>query len=78
MKIIMSSSDEKHTVRIPTRVIINHLSAIFVFKKYVKSSHVTSKQISKLLRQFNRFRRKHKDFKFIELESGQDSITIIL
>ena len=78
MKIIISSSDEKCTVRVPTRVIINHLSAIFVFKKYVKSSHVTPKQISKLLRQFNRFRRTHRDFKFIEVESGNDNITIIL
>lgn len=82
MKIIINSSDESKEVKIPGRLILNSVTATVAPKLISKNAGseftLTGKQLRPLIREINRFRKKHKDWVLVEVEDGHSGERVVI
>lgn len=84
MKIIINSSDENKEIKIkiPGRLIFNSVTAAVAPKLISKEEGpeftLTGKQLRLLVREINRFRRKHKDWVLVEVEDGETGERVVI
>ncbi len=79
MKILVKEH-EGHTIRLvfPSGLVLNSLSASFL-PKYLEEQgiHITREQALMFIKELNRFRKKHKDWKLAEVRSADGDIVDI-
>lgn len=81
MKIVIKDADTNLNLRLPSRLILNSITAALaprIINKKIKESTdndfkqpITSSQLRTLIREINRYRRKHRDWVLIEV--GEES-----
>ena len=78
MKISIKSDDLKLTLRLPTGLILNRLTAGIVCRKLKKEGiHLTRKQTVLFIKELKRYKKKHRDWNLVELEgSDEDSVIV--
>lgn len=72
MKIIIKDSDTNLNLTFPSRIVLNKITAALATKMINKKAGeeippVTSGQLRALIREINRYRKKHKDWVLIEV-----------
>ncbi|MBD5103901.1 MAG: hypothetical protein HDT47_03445 [Ruminococcaceae bacterium] len=87
MKIIIKGYDTNMNLTLPSRLILNGLTATLApkwinkkingFKKNSEIS-ITGSQLRTLIREINRYRRKHKDWVLVEVEEGENGDRVII
>lgn len=87
MKIIIKDSDTNRNITLPSRLILNSLTATLAPKlinKKIKGGKnnskisVTGSQLRRLIREINRYRRKHKDWVLVEVEEGTTGDSVVI
>lgn len=87
MKIIIKDSDTNRNITLPSRLILNSLTATLAPKlinKKIKGRGndtklcVKGSQLRRLIREINRYRRKHKDWVLVEVEEGANGDKVII
>lgn len=87
MKIIIKDSDTNRNITLPSRLILNSLTATLAPKwinKKIKGSGndtklcVKGSQLRRLIREINRYRRKHKDWVLVEVEEGATGDRVVI
>lgn len=78
MKISIKSDDLKLTLRLPTGLILNRLTAGIVCRKLKKEGiHLTRKQIVLFIKELKKYKKKHRDWNLVEVEeSDEDSVIV--
>lgn len=87
MKIIIKNSDTNMNLTLPSRLILNSLAATLASKwinKKINGSGndvklcVKGNQLRKLIREINRYRRKHKDWVLVEVEEETTGDKVVI
>ena len=87
MKIIIKDADTNLNLRLPSRLILNSITAALaprIINKKIKESAddfkrpVTSSQLRALIREINRYRRKHRDWVLIEVEEESKGERVVI
>lgn len=82
MKIIVKDSDTNLNLKIPSGMILNTITATILPKALNKKSggefKLTGKQLRPLVREINRFRKKHKDWVLVEVEEDSTGERVII
>lgn len=87
MKIIIKDSDTNRNITLPSRLILNSLTATLaprLINKKVNSGKdeckpkITGSQLRVLIREINRYRRKHKDWVLVEVEERATGDKVII
>lgn len=78
MKISIKSDDLKLTLRLPTGLILNRLTAGIVCRKLKKEGiHLTRKQTVLFIKELKKYKKKHHDWNLVEVsENDTNSIVI--
>ena len=78
MKISIKSDDLKLTLRLPTGLILNRLTAGIVCRKLKKEGiHLTRKQTVLFIKKLKKYKKKHRDWNLVEVsENDTNSIVI--
>ena len=78
MKISIKSDDLKLTLRLPTGLILNRLTAGIVCRKLKKEGiHLTRKQTVLFIKELKKYKKKHRDWNLVEAsENDTNSIVI--
>lgn len=78
MKIFIKSDDLKLTLRLPTGLILNRLTAGIVCRKLKKEGiHLTRKQTVLFIKELKKYKKKHRDWNLVEVsENDTNSIVI--
>lgn len=78
MKISIKSDDLKFTLRLPTGLILNRLTAGIVCRKLKKEGiHLTRKQTVLFIKELKKYKKKHRDWNLVEAsENDTNSIVI--
>lgn len=78
MKISIKSDDLKLTLRLPTGLILNRLTAGIVCRKLKKEGiYLTRKQTVLFIKELKKYKKKHRDWNLVEVtESGTNSVII--
>ena len=78
MKISINSDDLKFTLRLPTGLILNRLTAGIVCRKLKKEGiHLTRKQTVLFIKELKKYKKKHRDWNLVEAsENDTNSIVI--
>ncbi len=78
MKISIKSDDLKLTLRLPTGLILNRLTAGIVCRKLKKEGiHLTRKQTVLFIKELKKYKKKHRDWNLVEIsENDTNSIVI--
>lgn len=78
MKISIKSDDLKLTLRLPTGLILNRLTAGIVCRKLKKEGiHLTRKQTVLFIKELKKYKKKHRDWNLVEVsENDTNSIVI--
>ena len=89
MKIAIKSDTKSLTIRIPSFLLFNPITATLCGSRIIRSImkddkneddiRITAKDARKLFREINRVRRKHKDWYIVDVEDGEgESVKIKL
>ena len=89
MKIAIKSDAKSLTIRIPSFLLFNPITATLCGSRIIRSImkddkneddiRITAKDARKLFREINRVRRKHKDWYIVDVEDGEgESVKIKL
>lgn len=85
MRIIIKDSDTKLNIRLPSRLLLNGITAklapkIINKKIEVKggNSSVTSSQLKNLIREINKYRRRHRDWILVEVDEPSTGSKVII
>jgi hypothetical protein len=87
MKIIVKDSDMNLKIILPSRLVLNSLTAYlaphFINRKTGADkngsvSEITGKQLRLIFREINRYRRKHRDWVLLEAESGSSGEKVMI
>lgn len=85
MRIIVKDSDTNLNIRIPSRLLLNGITAKFAPKTINKkiedkggNFHVTSDQLKILIREINKYRHKHKDWVLVEVDEPSTGDRVII
>lgn len=87
MKIIIKNSDTNLNLTLPSRLILNSLTATLAPKlinkkinggKNNSGIYLKGSQLRRLIREINRYRRKHKDWALVEVEEGENGDRVII
>ena len=77
---ILVKEHEGHTIRLmlPSGLVLNSLTASFL-PKYLEEQgiHITREQARVFVKELNRFRKRHKDWKLAEVKSADGDIVEI-
>lgn len=78
MKISIKSDDLKLTLRLPTGLILNRLTAGIVCRKLKKEGiYLTRKQTVLFIKELKKYKKKHRDWNLVEVsENDTNSIVI--
>lgn len=78
MKISIKSDDLKLTLRLPSGLILNRLTAGIVCRKLKKEGiHLTRKQTVLFIKELKKYKKKHRDWNLVEVsENDTNSIVI--
>lgn len=78
MKIFIKSDDLKLTLRLPTGLILNRLTAGIVCRKLKKEGiYLTRKQTVLFIKELKKYKKKHRDWNLVEVsENDTNSIVI--
>lgn len=78
MKISIKSDDLKLTLRLPTGLILNRLTAGIVCRKLKKEGiYLTRKQTVLFIKELKKYKKKHRDWNLVEIsENDTNSIVI--
>ena len=78
MKISIKSDDLKLTLRLPTGLILNRLTAGIVCRKLKKEGiHLTRKQTVLFIKELKKYKKTHRDWNLVEIsENDTDSVII--
>lgn len=78
MKISIKSDNLKLTLRLPTGLILNRLTAGIVCRKLKKEGiHLTRKQTVLFIKELKKYKKKHRDWNLVEIsENDTNSIVI--
>lgn len=83
MKIIIKDSDTNLNLTFPSRIVLNKITASLAPKIINKKAGeeippVTSGQLRALIREINKFRKKHKDWVLIEVNEASTGEQVII
>lgn len=85
MRIIVKDSDTNLNIKLPSRLILNGITAAFASKIINKkiedkggNSPVTSSQLRNLIREINKYRRKHRDWILVEVDEPSTGSRVII
>lgn len=82
MKIIINGSDESTEIKIPGRLILNSITATvapkLISKKAEPGFSLTGKQLRPLIREINKFRKKHRDWVLVEVVDGDSGEKVVI
>ena len=77
---ILVKEHEGHTIRLvfPSGLVLNSVSANFL-QKYLEEQgiHITREQARAFIKELNRFRKTHKDWKLVEVQGADGDIVDI-
>jgi replication-associated recombination protein RarA len=78
MKISIKWDDTKLTLRFPTSLVLNRLTAGIVRKQLKKEGiHLTRKQTVLFIKELKRYKKTHRDWNLVEVEgSDEDSVIV--
>ena len=78
MKLSIKSDNLKLTLRLPTGLILNRLTAGIVCRKLKKEGiHLTRKQTVLFIKELKKYKKKHRDWNLVEIsENDTNSIVI--
>ena len=78
MKISIKSDDLKLTLRLPTGLILNRLTAGIVCRKLKKEGiHLTRKQTVLFIKELKKYKKKHRDWNLVEISENDTNSVII-
>ena len=78
MKISIKNDDLKLTLRLPTGLILNRLTAGIVCRKLKKEGiHLTRKQTVLFIKELKRYKKKHRDWNLVEISENDTNSVII-
>ena len=78
MKIFIKSDDLKLTLRLPTGLILNRLTAGIVCRKLKKEGiHLTRKQTVLFIKELKKYKKKHRDWNLVEISENDTNSVII-
>lgn len=83
MKIIIKDSDTNLNLTFPSRIVLNRITASLAPKMINKKAGekippVTSGQLRALVREINKFRKKHKDWVLVEVNEASTGEQVII
>lgn len=80
MKIIIKESEKEIKITIPYRLVFNSLSSIILPKMINKNAEIeiTSKQLRLLIRELNRFKKKHRNWVLVDIEDGESGEKVVI
>lgn len=83
MKIIIKDSDTNLNLTFPSRIVLNKITAALATKMINKKAGeeippVTSGQLRALVREINKFRKKHKDWVLVEVNEASTGEQVII
>lgn len=83
MKIIIKDSDTNLNLTFPSRIVLNRITASLAPKMINKKAgkeipSVTSGQLRALVREINKFRKKHKDWVLVEVNETSAGQQVII
>lgn len=85
MRIIIKDSDTNLNIRLPSRLLLNGITAKLapkIINKKIKNKGgnfpVTSSQLKNLIREINKYRRKHRDWILVEVDEPSSGDKVII